>query len=505
MYLTFDTSKYPSVQVRVGLSFVSVANAEMNLYNENPAWDFDALRKQAQAVWNDRLNAIRVEGGTDSQKTVFYTALYHALIHPSTFSDTNGEYLGFDGKVHSAGSHTQFHNFPTWDMYRSLMPLLAIIAPEASSMMQSLVNDAVQDPSGGLPRWEHANTNSGGMAGDGPDAVIATVYAFGARDFDAAAALAAMDKGASQVGTTSAGQLVRPGLEDYLQLGYVSTAYSGSASLTLEYATDDFSIARFAKAVGDQARYSSYLKRAQNWRLLFHNGYIVPRNADGSFAAMMPEDCCNDFTEGSPAQYVWMVPFNLRGLFDAMGGNGAAVARLDEHFQQFNAGPGSEYAFIGNEPELKTPWCYDFAGAPWRTQDVVRGILLQQFTNSPGGLPGNDDGGVLSSWAVFAAIGMYPQIPAVAGMAVGSPLFPRATVQLANGGVIDITAPEASAGTPYVVNLKVNGQDHNSPWISWQDLAAGGAIGFTLSETPNLVWGTGTDAAGPSYDSVPSI
>src|SRR5581483_10060228 len=284
MYLRFDTTEFRTVQVRVGLSFVSSANAEINLCNENPAWDFDSVRKQVQSVWNDRLNAVQAEGGTDTQKTVFYTALYHSFIHPSTFSDSNGEYLGFDGKIHSAGNYTQYHNFPTWDMYRSLMPLLAILASEAGSMMQSLVNDALEDPSGGLPRWEHANTNSGGMAGDGPDAVIAGVYAFGTRDFDAAAALAAMDKGASQVGTTSAGQLVRPGLADYLQLGYVSTAYSGSASLTLEYATDDFSIAQFAKALGDQARYTSYLKRAQNWRLLFHDGYIVPRNADGSFA-----------------------------------------------------------------------------------------------------------------------------------------------------------------------------------------------------------------------------
>jgi putative alpha-1,2-mannosidase len=179
------------------------------------------------------------------------------------------------------------------------------------------------------------------MAGDGPDAVIASVYAFGVRDFDALAALTAMDKGASQVGTTSAGQLVRLGLADYLNLGYVSTATSGSASLTLEYATDDFSIAQFARALGDDARYRSYLKRSQNWRLLFHDGYIVPRHSDGRLAAITPTDCCNDFTEGSPARYVWMVPFNLRGPFDAMGGNAAAISRLDEHIQQLNAGPAA--------------------------------------------------------------------------------------------------------------------------------------------------------------------
>src|SRR5262249_51246826 len=154
-----------------------------NLRNESPGWNFDAVREHAQTAWNERLNVIQIEGGTDTERTIFYTALYHSLIHPSTFGDSNGEYIGFDGRVYPAGRFTQFHNFPTWDMYRSLMPLLAILAPEAGSMMQSLVNDAQQDPSGGLPRWEHANTNSGGMVGDGPDAVIATVHAFGAQDF----------------------------------------------------------------------------------------------------------------------------------------------------------------------------------------------------------------------------------------------------------------------------------------------------------------------------------
>ena len=498
-YLTFDTGETAAVQVRVGLSFVSVANARRNLETESPAWDFDAIQARAAAAWNARLGAIEVDGGTLDQKTVFYTALYHSLIHPSTFSDSNGEYLGFDGRVHTTDS-TQYHNFPTWDDYRSLMPLLAAIAPEAGDMVQSLVNDALQDPSGGLPRWEHANTNSGGMAGDGPAAVIATVHAFGARNFDTAAALAAMDKGASQAGVTSAGQLVRPGLADYLNLGYVSTATSGSASLTLEYAIDDFSIAQFARALGDTEKYRRYLRRAQNWRNLFHDGYIVPRAADGTFSAFTPSDCCNDFTEGSPAQYVWMVPFNMRGLFDAMGGNAAAIARLDRHFTELNAGPGSEYAFMGNEPELKTPWAYAFAGAPWRSQQVVRRILLELFRNAPEGMPGNDDGGVLSSWVVFAAIGLYPEIPGVGGFVTGSPLFPEVTVHLAGGGDLRIHAPLAAAGTPFVQGLRVNGTDYNSPWIPWERLAGGAELEFLLADAPAPAWGSSRDAAAPSFD-----
>jgi predicted alpha-1,2-mannosidase len=494
-YLCFDTTDQAVVQAKIGLSFVSVENALQNLEMENPNWDYDSVSSQARAAWNARLNRIQVQGGTEDEKTVFYTALYHALIHPSVFSDANGQYLGFDNQVHQADGFTQYHNFAGWDNYRSEMPLLAVIAPEASDMMQSLVNDAqqdaVRDPAhgGGLPRWQHANTNSGGMIGDSQDAVLATVYAFGATNFDATGALAAMDRGAFVVGTKSGGHTVREGLQDYLNLGYVSTSTDQSASRTLEYANDDFAISQLAQALGRADLHDYYLARAQNWQNLFYKGYIVPRNADGAFMSFNPTSD-NGFTESSGAQYVWMAPFNMRGLFDAMGGNSEAVARLDEHFKKLNDGPHSNQAFLGNEPGLKTPWAYDFTGAPWRAQDVVRRSILGLYSNSPGGMPGNDDGGAMGSYVVFSCLGLFPDIPGVAGFVVGSPLFSSATVQMANGNTLQIDAPEASDENRYVQSLALDGQDYNdSPWIPWGAISDGATLSFSLADSPNTSWG----------------
>src|SRR5260370_10322989 len=418
-YLTFDTATNSVVQAKVGLSFVSFTNAYANLTTENLGWDFDAVRKKAAAAWNTRLATVQVGGGPDGessvmddQKTVFYTALYHASIHPSTFSDAKGEYRGFDGKTHHT-ARTQYHNIPSWDFYRSLVPLLTITAPDvASDLAQSLVNDAQQDPGGGMPRWVHAATDSCGMFGDGSSKIVAIAYAFGARDFDAPGALSAMIRAATQPGTTSAGCPVREGLEDYLTLGYVSTSTWGSAARTLEYAASDFSISQLGGWLGDTETHNTFIKRAQSWRNLLRDGYIVPRLPDGRFFPdFSPDGCVGDgFVEGSGAQYGLMVRFNQRALFNAMCLDTAAIARLHRHFQHLNAGPCSEFAFMGNEPSLKSPWMYAFAGAPWKTQQTVRRILSELYSNSPGGMPGNDDGGVLSSWVVFASLGLYPVI-----------------------------------------------------------------------------------------------
>ena len=501
-WLTFDTAANPVVQAKVGLSFVSFTNAFGNLIGENPGWDFDAVRAQAAAAWNARLSSIELDGGSEDQRTVFYTALYHASIHPSTFSDVNREYLGFDGQVHVA-ARTQYHNIPAWDFHQSLVPLLAITAPDvASGLAQSLVNDAQQDPGGGMPRWVHAATDSCGMFGDDGSKVIATSYAFGARDFDAPAALAAMIRNATVPGTTSAGCPVRDGLDDYLALGYVSTNTWGSAARTLEYAGGDFAISRLAAALGDTANAAFFLRRAQNWRNLVHDRNIAPRSSDGSWAPnFSPDGCTGDaYIEGSGGQYDFAVRFNGRGLFNALGGNSAAIARLDRHFQQLNAGPCSEFAYMGNEVSLKTPWMYAFAGAPWKAQELVRRIVSQLYSNSPGGMPGNDDGGVLSSWVVFASLGVYPQISGVGGFVLGSPVFPHAVIHLASGATIRIEAPQADAAHPYVLSLRVNGQDYGSPWIPWSALAAGGSIEFVLGDSPNPAWGAQPAAAPPSFD-----
>ena len=243
------------------------------------------------------------------ERTLFYTNLYHSLIHPSIFSDANGRYIGFDQAIHSDSTRIQYHNIASWDGYRNQVTLLALIAPEqASDIAQSLVNDATQDPGGGLPRWEHANANSGGMIGDNSDVILANLYAFGARRFDARSALAAMERGASRPSTTSGGHPVREGLRDYLSKGYVSTdTVDAAAARTLEYCTDDFAIAQLAGALGETEKHKTYLARAQNWRSLFSaeaGGYIVPRDHGGSPISTFHPASQEGFCEGSAAQWL---------------------------------------------------------------------------------------------------------------------------------------------------------------------------------------------------------
>ena len=489
------------VQVRVGLSFVSTDGALANLAAENGgAWDFDAVARAAGAAWDARLHAIEVTGGTGTQRTVFYTALYHTMLHPNLFDDADGRYLGFDGLIDQvAAGHHQYENFAGWDNYRSEMPLLAIIAkPEMSDMLASLVDMAARDPGGGLPRWQQAASNSGGMVGDSQPVVLATGYAFGVRSFDTDAALAAMDRGASAPDTTSAGHPVREGLESYLSKGYVSSDDWGSASITLEYAIDDFAIAQLAAATDHGEMRDRYLARAANWRNLWspaHGGFIAPRDAAGIFSDVQAETT-EGFVESSAEEYVWMVPHDVRGLIDAMGGDAAAVARLDTFFTELNS--RGAHAFMGNEPGESGPWVYDFAQAPHRTQDVVRRILLQLFTAAPNGLPGNDDAGALSSWAVFGSIGLFPGIPGVGGFLVGSPLFPRTVVHLDGDRTLQIEAPDASADRRYVTALRLDGTAHDAPWIAWADVAGGATLQFTLNDAPEPAWGASPAAAPPS-------
>jgi predicted alpha-1,2-mannosidase len=492
-YLTFDTRTTNLVQVKVGVSYVSIANAQSNLDAESSSWDFDAIHAAAQSAWNVRLHAIEVAGGSDTEKTVFYTALYHTFFHPNLFSDSNGDYLGFDNQTHSALlGHAHYHNITGWDHSRTLAQLRAVLVPgETSDILQSLVDDA-QQGDGHIPRWEQANADSHGMNGDGGSMFIAEAYALGARDFDALGALAAMDQGMPKI---------REHLSEYLALGYVpaDVGAGNSAAVTLEYAAADFAIAQFAQALGDSEKFATYSRRAGNWSNLYNGatGYIQPRNSDGSWAQSAPDSEAG-FQEGTQAQYTWAVPFGVRGLFDRMGGSTAAVARLDTFFTKLNEGVDSPYAFMGNEPCFEVPWEYSFGGAPAKTQSVVRGIQQQLFTNAPDGLPGNDDGGSTSAWYVFSALGLYPELPGAAGFVVGSPMFASATVSLASGAKLVIRAARAADDAPYVQGLVLNGATTTKLWIPWASLANGATLDFDLASTPSD-WGSGAEDVPPSY------
>lgn len=492
-FIGFDTTTSQVVHVQVGISFVSIANAQANLAAEQTQQSFDAVRKQADVAWNARLSAILVQGGTLQEKDIFYTALYHSYFHPNIFNDVNGQYLGFDGRVHTlASGHNQYENIAGWDQYRSLIRFRAMLNPaEASDIAQSLVNDA-QQGDGHLPRWEQANVDSHGMNGDDGSLLVAEAYAFGARDFDHDSALLSM---------LNAQEQIREGLKDYRTLGYVAAStMPNSAAITQEYSNADFAISAFAQALGKAADGAIAKAQAHNWQQIFNttSGYIQPRNADGSWASGFNPRSQNGFQEGDAAQYTWMEPFDLATLFQKIGGNTTVVKRLDTFFSQLNAGPESSYAFMGNEPSFEIPWEYDFAEAPSHTQALVRRIQTQLFHDTPGGLPGNDDGGAMSSWYVFSAIGLYPEITGIGGFVIGSPLFSVVSIRLPGGHTLQINAPAASDTQPYVQSLQLNGRATTSLWLPWTSLQNGATLDFGLGAAPTT-WGSSAADAPPSF------
>jgi predicted alpha-1,2-mannosidase len=516
-FVTFDPSSGKTVRVKIGLSYVSVEKARANLRAENAGWDFEAVRTRARMRWNEALGRVFVRGGTEAETKLFYTALYHTLLHPNVFGDADGEYMGFDDRVHKAPGHTQYTNFSGWDIYRSHSPLVAWLFPaEASRMAQSLVNMAEQG-GGGLPKWPVANDESGAMYGDPAVPIIASTWAFGARDFDTRAALKVMLRGATDPEAKSKTYLVRPGLADFLKYGYIpmeQKGLRGSPSVALEYETADFALAQFARAHGDLKTHAEMMRRAQFWTRLFdpETRYIRGRWADGSwlpgfdFKAMLykPElpwrpESHKSYVEGNATQYTWMIPHNLRGVIDRIGGNEAVVRRLDSFFTELNAGPDRPYFFIGNEPVFPVPWVYNYVGEPWKTQAVTRRVLTELFTPEPGGLPGNDDLGATSSWVVFASLGLYPIIPGVGGFSINSPVFPEIDIRAKGGWLLMIKGRGTSAKSPYVQELRLNGRPYESTWIPYEAIARGGVLDFTLGPEPNKKWATAPSAAPPSF------
>jgi predicted alpha-1,2-mannosidase len=498
LYLNFPSTTGTELLLKVGLSYVSVANARANLAAENPSWDFAAVRTAAHNTWNELLNHMQVSGGAATDMHIFYTALYHALLQPNTFSDANGQYRGFDQRVHTATGYIHYANFSGWDIYRTQIPLIALLAPkEVSDMMQSLVVDAQEG--GGLPRWSLANVDTGLMVGDPAAAILAEGQAFGADDFDTNAALHVLERGATQPGIGAPGTEERPGLASYLQLGYIPlNAHVGAPTTTsLEYYTEDYAIACFAARAGDVPTAQRFATRAGWWSRLFNSatGYILPRTYDGGFVG--DGKTMNGFIEGTASQYTWMIPFDAGGLVTRMGGPARAERRLDAFFTSINAGPREPQAWMGNEVSFGAPWLYDYVGAPWKTQATVRRVMSSLFKNTPDGLPGNDDLGAMSSWYVWAALGLYPLIPGHAGFVMGSPLFPKMTLTL-GGHVVQIDANGAGAKAPYVQQVLVDGKPYSRQWLPLATLTHANTLTYTLAATPNRAWGSAPADAPPS-------
>jgi len=494
----------------VGVSFVSQEGAKANLDQEIPGWNFDAVHLKARLMWTTLLERIAVEGGTPDQRKIFATGLYHSFLSPNLFSDRDGKYIGFDNQVHAlAGSKqsAQFANFSDWDIYRNTVQFQSLFDPSRESdMMQSLVNDAVQ--SGWYPRWPAANDVTYVMGGDSPAPVIASSYAFGAHNFDTASALKYMVKASTEPGLGPHNSSERPFLDDYRKLGYVpSEKDRTSASRTLEYATDDFAIAQFAKAVGNPSAYQTLLKQSENWKTLLDpdTRWIRPRRADGVWLpgfdpeTSMPRGNGNDqqgFEEGNTYQYTFMIPFDYPALFKAIGGDDQVIPRLDKFFLKLRCW-GEPCFNMENEPDFVTPYAYAFAGQPWKTQEVVTRIAKETFKATPDGIPGNDDLGATSGVYVWNALGFYPAIPGVGGMVLGTPMFAKATLRLTGGRTVIIN----HRGTGfYVQKVTIDGKEYKNSWLPLDKLHPGTtSIDFITGEAPNKDRGQAIENRPPSF------
>jgi predicted alpha-1,2-mannosidase len=501
-YLTFNTTSDQTVLAKVGVSYVSTANALANLTAENSGWNFSATESAAQASWNALLGKVQIAGGTAAEQTTFYTALYHSLLHPNVFSDDNGQYMGVDGKVHTVDSgHSAFYtNFSGWDIYRSQAQLEALVDPSvASDTAESMVDDYAQD--GMLPKWMEDNGETYVMVGDPADSIISDYYAFGATNFNTSAALSDM------VAEATSTNNIRPG-NNYLSTpGYLPADGSygccnfyGPVSTTLEYDTADFALSAFAGSLGNTADQTEFADRAQDWRNVLDpdSGFDQPRDANGTWPTGFDPTSENDFVEADSWIYTGMVPFDLAGLTSAKGGDTAMAAYLGTVLRNFTGGGG--YAWMGNEPSIELPWEYDYIGQPYQTQETVREIQDQLWSDTPGGLgDGNDDLGAMSAWYVWSALGMYPMTPGTSTLALGSPMFTEAQITLPSGNTLTIDGNGAADDAPYVQSATWNGSAWNDAYAPTSAVTSGGTLSYTLGTSPNESWASSASAAPPSY------
>ncbi|MHB9857907.1 lectin [Streptomyces sp. YIM S03343] len=502
MYLTFDTSSDATVSAKAGISYTSDAGAADNLATEIKKWDLNAVEQANHRAWNAVLNKIRIGGGSSDQQVQFYTALYHALLHPNVFSDDNGRYMGMDNQVHklTRGQKAQYANYSGWDTYRSQTQLMAMVEPEvADDVVTSMLNG--YDQTGLLPKWASNNGESYVMVGDPAAGIIAGAYAFGATGFDTHKALAALQHEATVPNNDRPGEPVRDA-KGYLPLdgdSYGCCNFYGPVSTQLEYDSADYALAAFAKSLGKQAVYEKFATRAQDWMNVFNpqTGYMQGKNKDGRFAGGFTPGTSSGFVEGSSAQYTPMVPFNLKQLIQARGGAKTYSSFLDSLLDNITA-PGNTDADLSNEPSVEIPWEYDYTGQPWKTQAAVREAQQDLYFNAPVGSFGNDDLGAMSSWYVWSELGMYPETPGTDTLVLGSPVFPVAQVTFAGGKAVRINAPQAAPDAPYVQSLDVKGKAWNTSWLTYRQFKGAGTIHFTLGTRPDTSWASGPSAVPPS-------
>ena len=480
-WFAFDTEKGEQIEVAMGVSFVSIANARENLEKEQHGRHFETVREEARKRWNDDLGRILVEGGTEEQKTVFYTGLYHALIHPNLLQDVNGQYPQMEGDKILTSKGNRYTVFSLWDTYRNLHQLMTLVYPERQlDMVRSMVD--MYREHGWLPKWELYGRETLTMEGDPSIPVIVDTWMKGLRDFDVDLAYEAMYKSATSPGKEN---LLRPDNDDYMNLGYVPLReqFDNSVSHALEYYIADYALAAFAEALGKKEDAKMFRERSLGYRHYYSEEYgtFRPILPDGSFYSPFdPSQGANfepvpGFHEGSAWNYTFYVPHDVKGLARLMGGKKNFVKKLQMVFDKGLYDPA-------NEPDIAYPYLFSyFKGEEWRTQKLVKELLAKHFTTKPDGLPGNEDTGTMSGWAVFSMMGFYPDCPGVPEYTLTLPAFDRVTIKLnpryygKEKLVIEVANPKAKGD--YIKAIRLGGKKCGYR-ISHRDLISAGHLSF---------------------------
>lgn len=488
----FKTKQNEEILVTTALSGTSMEAAARNLEAEAPKDDFDFYMKQAQENWTKELAKIEVTSDNADKKTIFYTAMYHAMLAPTIYSDVDGSYFGPDGQVHQAEGWTNYSTFSLWDTYRASHPLFTYLQPErVSDMIQCFLHFYEQN--GALPLWNLYGWETDMMIGYHAVPVIVDAYLKGIGDFDPVKALEACVTTANRDDYRSIGF--------YKEKGYVACDQENwSMSKTMEYAYDDYCIARMAEAMGEKEIADEFYRRSQNYRNVFNpeTSFMQPRDSKGNFIPNYdPEAYIEDICESNGWQYYWSVAHDIDGLIELTGGEARFAERLDSMFTYetadksklpiFSTGMIGQYAH-GNEPGHHVIYLYNRVKQPWKTQQYAAQVMHTLYKNTPDGICGNEDCGQMSSWYVFSAMGFYPVDPISGQYEIGSPIFPEVKMYLANGKTFVVRAENVSDENIYIQSVTVNGQPYNKSYITHEMIMQGDTIHFVMGNKPGPVW-----------------
>ena len=497
--INFGSIKNEAVELYVGISFVSAENALLNLEEEVGSKTFDDVRNEAQAQWEDELSLIRIESADEEIKTIFYSSLYHTMIMPSDATDVNGEYLGFDKEVHTADGYTYRTDMSLWDTVRNTHSLYTLIEADVQNDCLNSLVEMAKAGNGNLPRWPQGAGYTGSMFGDSANILITESYLKGFTDFDVEAAYEFM-KYSSENATEKDG---REYIEAYNEYGYVPydiDTSRKSVSRTLEYSWEDAAIASLAEALGYTEDAEKYAAKAMYYKNLFNteNNYFQAKDSDGEFIKtfnpnityfydeILPVKLANGYCEGSPKQWRWSATHDIEGMIALFDSEEYFVSELEAFMEEASPtrayiDPGAGY-WIGNQHDIHTPYLFSDAGRSDLTQKWVRWTLAERFSTDINGLDGNDDGGTISAWYVFSAMGFYP-LAGTDRYWIGSPNLDSAEISLSNGNTLKVTALNQSAENIYVKSVTLNGVKLEGNYITHEQLINGGELVFEMSAT----------------------